>query len=136
MRVLTFGVFDYFHYGHLKLFQRAKALGDHLTVAVQRDSEIHKTKPQAQILYTTEQRLEMVDAICYVDAVMVYDQVDTAISQVEFDILAVGPDQTHPGFRRAMAWCAENGKQVVVLERTAGICSSGIKENLCCDYRC
>lgn len=34
MKVLTFGVFDYFHYGHLKLFERAKALGDHLTVTV------------------------------------------------------------------------------------------------------
>ena len=29
-KVITFGVFDYFHYGHLRLFERAKKLGDYL----------------------------------------------------------------------------------------------------------
>ena len=130
MKVLTFGVFDYFHYGHLKLFQRARALGDHLTVAVQQDDQILKTKPEAKILYTTEQRMEMVGALRYVDRVISYDQVDTTIQTVDFDILAVGPDQCHAGFQAARKWCAENGKQVIVLERTPNICSSQIKSQL------
>lgn len=36
-KVLTFGVFDYFHYGHLKLLERCKKLGDYLVVALQND---------------------------------------------------------------------------------------------------
>ena len=48
-KVLTVGVFDYFHYGHLKLLERAKDCGDYLIVAVQRDEEIHKNKPDATL---------------------------------------------------------------------------------------
>ena len=58
--VLTFGVFDWFHYGHLKLFQQAKSFGDRLIVAVQDGDYILRYKPQSKILYTTEQSLELV----------------------------------------------------------------------------
>lgn len=130
MKVLTFGVFDFFHYGHLKLFERAKALGDYLIVAVQQGEEITKTKPDANVMYTTEQRMEMVGAIRFVDQVIPYDQVDTTIQNVDFDIFAIGADQQHPGFQRAIAWCKASGKQVILLERTPNICSSNIKKQL------
>lgn len=127
MKVLTFGVFDYFHYGHLKLFERAKALGDYLTIAVQRTEEIHKTKPDAKILYSLEQRMEIIGAIKFVDSVVPYSQVAEDIKNIDFDILAVGPDQNHAGFKAAIDWCEKNGKQVIVLSRTPNICSSQIK---------
>lgn len=130
MKVLTVGVFDYFHYGHLKLLQRCKSLGDTLTVAVQRGEEILKNKPEAHVLYTTEQRKEMISAIRYVDAVVEYGQVDEDIATFDFDVFAVGGDQKHEGFQRAIAYCKEHGKKVVVLERTPGICSSDIKKSL------
>lgn len=130
MKVLTVGVFDYFHYGHLKLFERARALGDYLIVAVQQDEEIHKTKPDAKIMYTTAQRMEMVGALRYVDAVIPYDQVDNTIQTVDFDIFAIGADQQHAGFQRAKQWCLDHGKQVILLERTPNICSSDIKKQI------
>lgn len=130
MKVLTVGVFDYFHYGHLKLFERARALGDHLIVAVQVDEQIHKTKPEAKIMYSTAKRMEMVGALRCVDEVIPYEQVDEIISKVDFDIFAMGGDQVHPGFQRAKQWCLDNGKQVVVMERTPNICSSDIKKEL------
>lgn len=130
MKVLTVGVFDYFHYGHLKLFERAKALGDYLIVAIQEDAEIHKTKPDAVMMYTTAQRMEMVGALRYVDQVIPYTQVDETIQNVDFDIFAIGEDQTHPGFQRAKQWCLDNGKQVILLTRTPNICSSAIKKEL------
>lgn len=34
VKVVTFGVYDYFHLGHLRLFENAKTLGDYLIVAV------------------------------------------------------------------------------------------------------
>lgn len=43
---------------------------------------------------------------------------------------AVGEDQNHAGFQRAIEWCKENGKEVVRMKRTPGICSSEIKKSL------
>lgn len=128
-KVLTFGVYDYLHYGHLKLFERAAKLGDYLIVAVQVDEEIHRTKPEAKVLYTFEQRREFVGAIKFVNEAVPYWQVDEDIKKIDFDVFAIGGDQNHAGFQRAVEWCKENGKEVVRLERTEGISSSAIKKD-------
>ena len=129
-KVLTVGVFDYFHYGHLKLLEKAKKLGDYLIVAVQRDEEIHKTKPQAQVLYTLEQRMEIISALKCVDEVISYKQIDTDIKLIDFDVFAKGGDQIHSGFVSATDWCESHGKEIVVLSRTPNICSSQIKNDI------
>ena len=129
-KVLTVGVFDYFHYGHYKLYENAKKLGDYLIVAVQDGDYILKYKPQANILYTTEQRVELVGALSCVDEVIIYYDVDQIVKEVDFDIFAVGGDQTHVGFVRAINWCVQHGKEVIHLQRTPGICSSDIKDKL------
>ena len=129
-KVITVGVFDYFHLGHLRLFENAKKLGDYLIVAVQDGDSILKTKPEASILYTTEQRIELVKALRVVDEVIIYQDVDKTLPEVDFDVFAIGGDQTHTGFQRAVKWCEENGKEVIRLPRTPGICSSQIKNQL------
>lgn len=129
-KVFTVGVFDYFHYGHLRLFENAKKYGDYLIVAVQDGDLILKYKPDANVLYTTEQRLQLVGALKVVNEVIVYESVDDIITKVDFDVFAVGEDQTHSGFQKAIEWCNKNGKEVVYLPRTKGICSSAIKESL------
>ena len=129
-KVITFGVFDYFHLGHLRLFEHAKALGDYLVVAVQDGDCIKKTKPDATVFYSTEQRIELVKALRVVDEVIQYQDVDKTISQLDFDIFAIGSDQTHPGFQSAVRWCEKNGKKVVRLARTPGICSALIKHQI------
>lgn len=126
-KVLTFGVFDYLHYGHLKLFERAAKLGDYLIVAVQVDEEIHRTKPDAKVLYTFEQRREFVGAIKYVDEAIPYYQVADDIKNIDFDVFVVGGDQNHSGIMQAIEWSKSHGKEVVRLERTEGISSSAIK---------
>lgn len=129
-KVVTVGVFDYFHIGHLRLFENAKKLGDYLIVAVQDGESILKTKPEANVLYSTEQRMDLVKALRVVDEVVIYQDVDTILPQIDFDVFAIGGDQTHPGFQRAVRWCEEHGKQVVRLPRTPKICSSDIKQQL------
>ena len=129
-KVVTFGVYDYFHLGHLRLFKRARALGDYLIVAVQDSDFILKTKPNAKVLYTTDERKELVGALRPVDEVVSYTDVDVTIKTLDFDIFAIGEDQNHAGFQRAIKWCEENGKQVVRMKRTPGICSSEIKDSL------
>ena len=129
-KVITVGVFDYFHIGHLYLFEKVKKFGDFLIVAVQDGNSILKTKPNANVFYTTDQRIRLVKSLRVVDDVIVYQDVDKILPKVDFDVFAVGGDQTHEGFQRAINWCKENNKEVVTLSRTPGICSSSIKEAL------
>lgn len=129
-KVLTVGVYDYFHLGHLRLFKNARKLGDYLIVAVQDGNFILKTKPDAKVLYTTEQRKELVEALRVVDEVVTYTDIDVTIKNIDFDVFAIGEDQNHDGFQRAIKWCNEHGKRVVRMKRTPGICSSGIKRRL------
>lgn len=128
MKVLTFGVYDYLHYGHLKLFERASKLGDYLIVALHKDEEIHKTKPEAKMMYNLEKRMEFVGAIKYVDEAIPYTQVDQDIKTIDFDVFVLGGDQNHEGFQRAIKWAEEHNKKVIRLERTKGISSSMIKK--------
>lgn len=133
-KILTVGVYDLLHFGHIELFRKAKAMGDYLLVAVQDSNIVQKYKP-AKLVYTTEQRCYMVSSIKFVNEVVVYDAVDEIVKQVDFDVFAKGPDQCHAGFQAAVKWCEENGKEVVTLPRTEGISTSMLKqliaENIC-----
>ena len=126
--VLTFGVYDMMHIGHILLFKRAKEYGDKLIAAVQDGEVILKYKPDTRVIYTTEERLYMVSTIRYVDEVALYRDVDVDIQNFDFDVLVLGQDQNHAGFQRAIQWCRENGKEVVRLPRTEGISSTLLRE--------
>ena len=126
-KVLTVGVYDLLHIGHVELFRKAKALGDYLIVAVQDSDVVLKFKPEAKMVYSTEERCYMVRAIRYVDEVVVYQDVKDIMSEVDFDVFAKGPDQKHDGFQAAVEYCEKNGKEVVVMPRTEGISSSDLK---------
>ncbi len=130
-KILTFGVFDYFHLGHLRLFKQCKEYGDYLIVAVQDGEYILKFKPDANVLYSTGERVELLSSLKIVDKVLVYDTVcvDT-IKKIDFDILALGEDHKGQRFDEIEQWCIENNKKIVRLKRTPGICSSDIKKEL------
>lgn len=127
-KVLTFGVYDLLHKGHILLFKHAKEKGDFLIVAVQDDGAVLKYKPTAQMVNNTDERTFMVESIRYVDKVVTYTDVDEDIQHIDFDILVTGPDQIHSGFQRAIKWCLEHGKKHIVIERTDGISSSMLRE--------
>lgn len=127
-KVLTFGVYDMLHIGHVLLFMKAKELGDKLIVAVQDEEVILKYKPGTKMIYTTEERLFMVSSIKYVDEVTTYKDIDIDIQNIDFDVFAKGPDQNHDGFKRAVEWCEKHGKEVVVIPRTEGISSTLLRE--------
>lgn len=130
-KILTFGVFDYFHLGHLRLFKQCKEYGDYLIVAVQDSEEILKYKPDAKILYSTEERVEILESIKIVDKVIVYRGISVeTLESIDFDVLALGEDHRGGRFDVAEQWCEAHGKKVVKLKRTQGICSSDIKKEL------
>ena len=129
-KVMTVGVYDLLHKGHVELYRRAKGLGDYLIVAAQDGDFILKYKPTAQVMNSTEDRKYMIKAIRYVDEVITYTDVDKIVQEVDFDVFVTGPDQIHAGFQRAIQWCEEHGKEHIVLGRTDGISSSELKAKI------
>lgn len=123
-KVLTFGVYDLTHIGHIKLFERAQALGDYLIVAIQETDYIKKTKPNAYNVYSTDERMYIINSIKFVDEVITYQNVSDDIKNIDFDIFVKGPDQCHSGFQEAINWCQENGKEIITLSRTEDISTS------------
>lgn len=126
--ILTFGVYDMLHIGHILLFKHAKELFPdeecHLIVAVQDGDYILKYKPGTKMIYSTEERVYMVSTIRYVDEVVTYKDVDVDIQKIKFDVFAKGPDQQHKGFKKAVEWCKTHDKEIVTIPRTEGISSS------------
>lgn len=129
-KVMTVGVYDLLHKGHVELYRRAKGLGDYLIVAAQDGDFILKYKPTAKVLNSTEDRKYMIKSIRYVDEVITYTDVDKIVQEVDFDVFITGPDQCHDGFLRAIKWCEEHGKEHIVLGRTDGVSSSELKAKI------
>lgn len=129
-KVLTVGVYDLLHKGHVELYRRAKGLGDYLIVAAQDSDFILKYKPTAKVLNSTEDRKYMIKSIRYVDEVITYSDVDRIVQEVDFDVFVTGPDQCHEGFQRAIQWCEEHGREHIVLGRTDGVSSSELKARI------
>ena len=92
-RVITYGTFDTFHYGHLELLKRAKQLGDYLVVAVSSD-DFNLTKNK-KCMFSSDQRKEWIRSISYVDEVIDetnWEQKEHDIKNYSIDIFVMGDD--------------------------------------------
>ena len=127
--VITYGTFDLFHIGHLRLIQRAKALagpGGTLTVAVSTDrfNQVEKNK---HCTIPDWQRAEIVGALRYVDKVIFEDTWEQKRQDVidnKIDIFVMGDDWTGK-FDFLKDLC-----EVVYLPRTPDISSTELKKQL------
>ena len=123
--VITYGTFDLFHIGHLKLLQRLKKLGDKLIVVVSTD-EFNELKGKKTII-PYEQRAEIVANIKCVDLVLPeysWEQKEQDIKKYNVDIFAIGDDWKGK-FDNLNELC-----EVIYLERTDGISSTQLKQAL------
>ena len=130
IKIVTFGVFDYFHIGHLRLFKQCKEHGEYLIVAIQDDEYVAKNKPGCELLYGINERKELVSSIKYVNEVITYSQIDETISTIDFDVLAIGEDQNNTHFKKAIKIAIERGKKIIKLKRTPNISSTEIKNGI------
>lgn len=96
-RIMAVGVFDLLHAGHLHYLERAKALGDHLTVVVAHDDTVRKRKHEP--VTTQDLRRRMVAGLKPVDEVVVGNPPDVPIFDIlptiQPNIIALGYDQEH-----------------------------------------
>ena len=123
MNVITYGTFDLFHYGHLRLLKRAKELGDKLIVAVS-TNEFNKVKGK-NCVYPYEHRSKIVEAIKYVDKVIPernWEQKRNDIMKYKIDIFVMGDDWKGK-FDDLKDLC-----KVVYLPRTPGISTTELKK--------
>ncbi|EAR21153.1 adenylyltransferase/cytidyltransferase family protein [Nitrococcus mobilis] len=123
--VITYGTFDLFHIGHLRLFERAKEYGDKLIVAVSTD-EFNSVKGK-KVLIPYEQRAEIVKSIRCVDIVipeMSWEQKVEDVNKHHVDTLIMGKDWEGQ-FDELKRFC-----EVVYLDRTQDISTTRLKSSL------
>jgi len=92
--VITNGVFDLLHPGHVRYLQAARAEGDVLLVAINSDRSVSAIKGPTRPLTAEAERAEILDALACVDAVVVFDEETPAeiIGAVQPDVLVKGAD--------------------------------------------
>ena len=123
--VLTYGTFDLFHIGHLRLIERLAAMGDRLVVGVSTDEFNHGKGKRSVVSY--DDRAAIVGAIKGVDLVIPeesWEQKRSDIVEHGVDIFVMGDDWTGK-FDDLSDVC-----EVRYLPRTAGVSSTDIKEML------
>jgi D-glycero-beta-D-manno-heptose 1-phosphate adenylyltransferase len=94
--ILTNGVFDMLHVGHVRYLQGAKALGGRLVVAVNSDESVRRIKGPSRPLMPENERAEIVAAIEGVDAVVIFSEPDVRalIRELRPSVQAKGTDYT------------------------------------------
>jgi glycerol-3-phosphate cytidylyltransferase len=126
-RVLTYGTFDLLHHGHIRLLQRAKALGDYLVVAVSTD-EFNAGKGK-KAYHDYALRKEVLESIRYVDLVIpesTWDQKIDDVKRYAIDVVVMGDDWAGSDrFDYLKDYC-----ELVFLPRTEGVSTTDIKGDL------
>ena len=123
VKVITYGTYDLLHYGHIRLLERAKALGDYLIVGVTADS-FDLTRGKINVQQTLMERIEAVKATGIADEIIVEEYEGQKIDDIKrygVDIFTVGSDWVGK-FDYLKEFC-----KVVYLDRTEGVSSSEIR---------
>lgn len=122
-KVITYGTYDLFHYGHQRLLERAKALGDYLIVAVTAD-DFDKARGKINVTQSLVERIESVRRTGLADEIIVEEYEGQKIDDVQkygVDVFTVGDDWVGK-FDYMKEYC-----EVVYLPRTQGVSSSEIR---------
>ena len=122
-QVITYGTFDLLHYGHIRLLERAKRLGDYLIVGVTSDA-YDKERGKLNVRQSLLERIGNIKATGLADKIIVEEyegQKILDIKKYNVDIFAIGSDWEGK-FDYLNEYC-----EVVYLERTRGISSTELR---------
>ena len=124
IKVITYGTYDLLHYGHIRLLERAKALGNYLIVGVTAN-DFDKVRGKINVQQSLMERIEAVRATGIADEIIIEEYEGQKIDDIkryDVDIFTVGSDWAGK-FDYLNEYC-----KVVYLERTEGVSSSEIRE--------
>lgn len=122
-KVITYGTYDLLHYGHIRLLERAKALGDYLIVGVTAE-DFDKKRGKINVKQSLMERIAAVEATGLADEIIVEEYEGQKIDDIKrygIDIFTVGTDWLGK-FDYLGEYC-----EVIYLERTEGISSSEVR---------
>ena len=122
-KVITYGTYDLLHYGHIRLLERAKALGDYLIVGVTAD-DFDKTRGKINVQQSLMERIEAVRQTGIADEIIIEEYEGQKIDDIrryDIDIFTVGSDWEGK-FDYLSEYC-----KVIYLDRTKGVSSSEIR---------
>jgi len=123
VKVITYGTYDMLHYGHIRLLERAKALGDYLIVGITSD-DFDKQRGKINVQQSLEERIAAVQATGLADKIVIEEYEGQKIDDIrkyDVDIFTVGSDwKGH--FDYLKEYC-----QVIYLPRTEGISSTELR---------
>ena len=128
----TTGVFDMFHIGHLNILRRAKEQCEFLIVGVTTDNLCFARKKKYPII-SQEQRMAIVEAIRYVDKVILQENMDKKlpVANYKVDVVFVGSDwKNTPTWLQYEKEFAKLGCTVEYLDHTDGISSTILREKI------
>lgn len=123
VKVITYGTFDLLHDGHIRLLERAKALGDFLIVGVTTD-QFDETRGKLNVRENVIERVARVQATGLADRIIIEEYEGQKINDIQrygVDIFAIGSDWLGK-FDYLNDYC-----KVVYLERTAGVSSTQLR---------
>lgn len=124
VKVITYGTYDFLHYGHIRLLKRAKALGDYLIVGVTAD-DFDKSRGKINVQQSLMERVEAVRATGIADEIVIEEYEGQKIDDIrkyDVDIFTVGSDWIGK-FDYLNEYC-----KVIYIERTQGVSSSEERE--------
>jgi glycerol-3-phosphate cytidylyltransferase len=123
LRVITYGTFDLFHEGHIRLLERAKSLGDYLIVGVTTEN-FDDARGKLNVRQSLMERIHNVQKSGLADEVIIEEYEGQKIQDIQryrVDIFAIGSDWLGK-FDYLKDYC-----QVVYLERTKGVSSTQLR---------
>lgn len=122
-KVITYGTYDLLHEGHIRLLERAKALGDWLIVGVTNDS-FDRERGKLNVRNDVLERVDAVRATGLADQIVIENYMGQKIDDIlkyDVDIFAIGSDWEGK-FDYLGEYC-----EVVYLPRTEGISSTMLR---------
>ena len=134
--VLTNGVFDLVHAGHVDLLERARGLGDVLVVALNTDASTRRLKGEARPILPEGDRARVLAALAAVDVVVLFDEdtPEALIRRLVPDVLVKGADYEMGAIAGREA-VEQAGGQVVRLPLVEGRSTSAIVDDIVRRYR-
>lgn len=122
-KVITYGTYDLLHFGHIRLLERAKALGDYLIVGVTTDS-FDRERGKLNVHGNVMRRVESVKRTGLVDEIILEEYVGQKIDDIinyNIDVFVIGSDWEGK-FDYLKEYC-----EVVYLSRTEGVSSTSLR---------